>query len=1022
MTGIDERLFEDAITADLVDRRGYRVCKRGTDAAWRGDFDATLGLDHAELFAFIGETQPDPWAALVKAHGGSEATARSKFATRLGAKLDQDGTLVVLRHGIRDQNVDIRLAYFRPAHGLTAELVRRYEANRLTVTRQLPFDPRSTETVDLALFVNGIPVATAELKNPLTGQNIEHAIAQYRQDRDPANVTLSRRALVHFAVDPERVAMTTRLAGGATRFMPFNLGHNLGAGNPPNPVGHKTSYLWERVWTQDAWLDLLGRFIHVERPEKGSATFRRANETVIFPRYHQWDAVLRLEADARTRGAGEHYLVEHSAGSGKSNTIAWTAHRLSTLHDAHDVKVFDKVVVITDRVVLDRQLQDTVYQFEHVRGVVEKIDQDSHQLARALTGQRARIIITTLQKFPFILKEIAGMPRRRYAVIVDEAHSSQSGETAKELKLALGDTEEQELTVAEAEDAGFVASAADPVEEALAKALKARGRQPNISFFAFTATPKARTLEIFGTWNAEGERFEPFHLYSMRQAIEEGFILDVLQNYTTYKTLWKVSKAITEDPKYEEVKAKRAVARFVSLHPHTLAQKVEIIVEHFRQHTMQKIAGRAKAMIVTSSRLHAVRYKQAIDKYIATKEYTDVRALVAFSGKVTPKGEPSFTEAGMNGFPEAQTGKRFKGDEPYDPSDYQVLIVAEKYQTGFDLPLLHTMYVDKVLVGLAAVQTLSRLNRIHPLKDDTFILDFRNETDDIVKAFEPYYGKTVAPPTDPNLLTDTREHLDHFDVLREDEMQVVLPALLKISLTPQAHAEVYALLAPARERFMALSEDDRLLFRDALNRFVRVYSFLAQVVAIGSASLERDYVYCRALASYLRDAVTSERLDLGTEVALTHLRNEVTFEGSLALESATGKVKSIFGNAEGRQQDLHLVPLSEIVETLNERFGLQLTDRDQLLFDQFEEEWASDAQLASQAQNNTIDNFRLVFDRVFLSTIVNRMDANEAIFKRILDDPDFKATIGEYYVRRLYDRLREEPEGYLEVADAPEDR
>jgi type I restriction enzyme R subunit len=1007
MTRIDEHLFEDAITEHLVTDAGYRVCKHGLRPEWSLDFNATLGLDTAELFSFIEQTQPMAWAALVKAHGGNPATARTKFATRLAAKLDQNGTLDVLRHGVRDQQVDISLAYFKPAHGLTPQLVERYDANRLTVTRQLPYDPASTKTLDLCLFVNGIPVATAELKNHLTGQTIEDAKKQYREDRDPNNLTLSRRTLIHFAVDPDSVAMTTRLAGERTGFLPFNLGHDLGAGNPPNPLGHRTAYLWERVWQRDAWLDLLGRFIHVERPSTGSPAQRRAAETVIFPRYHQWDAVLRLEADAHTRGAGQHYLVEHSAGSGKSNTIAWTAHRLSTLHNQRDEKVFHKVIVITDRVVLDRQLQDTIYQFEHVRGVVEKIDKNSQQLAEALVGEQARIIITTLQKFPFVMDRLAGMAKRRYAIIVDEAHSSQGGETAKELKLALGATDEQELTVAEAEDAGFVAAAVDPVDEALAKAVAARGQQINISFFAFTATPKARTLENFGTWNADLGEFEPFHLYSMRQAVEEGFILDVLQNYTTYKTFWKVGKTISEDPQYDEVKARRAIARFVALHPHQLAQKAEIIVEHFRQHTSRKIGGQAKAMVVTSSRLHAVRYKQAIDKYIRQKEYAGIRALVAFSGKVTQHGQQPFTEANMNGFPESQTGARFKGEEPYDPGDYQVMIVAEKYQTGFDLPFLHTMYVDKVLVGLAAVQTLSRLNRTHPLKEDTFVLDFRNETDDIVKAFEPYYGRTVAPPTDPNLLTDTRERLDAFDVLRGDEIVAVMPALLNIGVTPKSHGDVYRLLSPARERFLRLSDEDRLAFRDALTKFVRIYSFLSQVVTIGSTELERDYIYCRALLSYLRDVTASERLDLGTELQLTHLRNEVTFEGSLSLESETGEVRSVFGDAADRQQELQLVPLSEIVLELNERFGLHLTDRDQLLFDQFEEEWAADPELTAQARNNTLDNFRLVFDRIFLGTIVKRMDSNDAIFKQILDDPDFKAALGDYYVRKVYQRVRE---------------
>jgi len=476
-------------------------------------------------------------------------------------QIDERGTVDVLRHGVRDQNLEIRLSFRKPAFGVAPELVAQYDANRLTVTRQLPFDPDSTKMLDLCLFLNGIPVATAELKNHLTGQNIEHAIEQYRRDRDPKNVTLGRRALVHFAVDPDAVAMTTKLDGKSTRLLPFNLGHNLGKGNPPNPSGHKTSYLWEGVWTKDAWLDILHRFIHVQRPDKGSLAARRAAEVVIFPRYHQWDAVMKLEVDARTNRAGQSYLIQHSAGSGKSNTIAWAAHRLSTLHTAEDHKVFDKVVVITDRVILDRQLQETIYQFEHARGVVVKIDENSSQLAEALAGEQARIIITTLQKFPFVLDKIGAVPARNYAVMIDEAHSSQTGEAAKDLRLALGAGEEQELTAAEAEDAGLLSVAIDPVEEALAKSVGARnGRQSNLSYFAFTATPKGRTLEMFGRFNSQTERHEPFHLYSMRQAIEEGFIMDVLANYTTYQTFWKIEKATEEDPEYDAKKARRAIA------------------------------------------------------------------------------------------------------------------------------------------------------------------------------------------------------------------------------------------------------------------------------------------------------------------------------------------------------------------------------------------------------------------------------------------------------------------------------
>jgi type I restriction enzyme R subunit len=988
---VNERGFEESIEAALLGN--------GYEKSLPSNFDRVLGLDTAELFAFIGATQSKEWEALLARYGNDASATQRGFGRRLASELDNRGAVDVLRHGVVDLGIIIQLAFFKPAHGLTEALTALYAANRVTVTRQFPYDLNSHKTIDLALLVNGIPTATAELKNPLTNQNIEHAIAQYRRDRDPTNVTLARRALVHFAVDPDRVAMTTKLAGEQTIFLPFNLGYDRGAGNPPNPDGHRTSYLWELVWARDAWMDLLARFIHVERPSQGSPAARRAAETVIFPRYHQWDAVLALEADAKTSGAGKSYLVQHSAGSGKSNTIAWTAHRLSNLHDATDTKVFDKVVVITDRVVLDRQLQETIYQFEHARGVVVKIDKDSNQLAEALAGEQARIIITTLQKFPFVLDKVGELPSRRYAVIVDEAHSSQTGEAAKELRLALGTTDEQELTVAEAEDAGFVAEAVDPVEEALAKAVAARGRQSNLSFFAFTATPKARTLELFGTWHQDTGRFEPFHLYSMRQAIEEGFILDVLANYTTYQTYWRIEKAITDDPAYEAPKARRAIARFVQLHPSNLAQRAEIIIEHFRTHTAAKIGGKAKAMVVTSSRLHAVRYKQAIDKYLQQQGYSDLAVLVAFSGKVIDEHGLTYTESQMNGFPESQTAEKFGGDE------YQVLIVAEKFQTGFDQPLLHTMYVDKVLTGLNAVQTLSRLNRIHPLKDNTFVLDFRNESEEITKAFEPYYGRTVAPPTDPNLLFDTRSRLDDYDVLRVDEIDETVAVLLSGAGSID-HGRVYALLDPACERFRDLEEQDRLGFKDALDKFVRTYSFLSQVVSFGDSKLERDYIYCRALASRLRDQNTSTSLDLGSEVELTHLRSEVTFEGSMSLDAETGEVKSIFGEGRGKQNEPDVEPLSQIVDELNQRFGLKLDEQDQLLFDQFEETWLSDPEVAAQARNNTIENFRLVFDRMFMGTVVGRMDDNEAIFKRILDDEEFRDVLMDLYADRVYRRAR----------------
>ncbi len=796
---------------------------------------------------------------------------------------------------------------------------------------------------------------------------------------------------MHFAADTERVMMTTRLAGAATRFLPFNLGAAGGAGNPPNPNGHRTAYLWEPVSQRDAWLDVLARFVHVEPAPKGS----KQEPAVIFLRLHQWDAVLALEHHARVHGSGQRYLVEHSAGSGKSNTIAWLVHRLSSLHHDRDVKVFDKVIVITDRLVLDRQLQDTIYQFEHAHGVVAKIDEDSAQLAEALAGERARIVITTLQKFLFILDKVGPAGERRYAVIIDEAHSSQTGEAAKDLRLAIGATEEQELTVAEAEDMGLVAVPVDPVEEALARAVAARGMPANLSFFAFTATPKAKTLEHFGTRNPATSKFEAFHLYPMRQAIEEGFILDVLASYVTYETYWRIEKAVADDPKYEAPKARRAIARFVGLHEVNLAQKAEIIVEHYRTHVAHRIDGRAKAMVVTSSRLAAVRYKLALDAYVAAHGYGDVRVLVAFSGTVGDGGL-DWTEAKMNGFPDSQTAPRFN-DEGH------ILVVAEKYQTGFDQPLLYAMYVDKTLTGLAAVQTLSRLNRICDGKDGTFVLDFRNDAQNIARAFEPWYGQTVAPPTDPNLLYDTRAALDPFGVLWVDEVERVTALLLTMT-SAKDHARIHAALQPAIDRFHALDEIDRDGFRDALDRFVRTYAFLSQLVGFGDTKLERGYVFCRALGSFLRRDPGS-RLDLGAEVELTHLRHEITFEGSVALGADVGEVRTIFDGA-GPRTEPDEEPLSRIIATLNERYGLKLTEADRLHFDGIASSLVADETLQQQAAANSLDNFRIAFEKQFEAAVVQRLADSEELTYRILDDDDFRADVLAAYLPLIYGQAK----------------
>ena len=995
----NEKGFEDAIEKSLVGSGGYLKSRPE-------NYDEVLGFDPVELFSFIEATQPKDWAKLVlQGYGGNEVTAKKGFAKRLAAEIDARGTIDVLRHGVTDYWVEIKLAYFKPAHGLTPELETLYQANRVSLTRQFVYELDSKKSIDLALLVNGLLTATAELKNPLTNQSIEHAKVQYRQDRDPNNVSLSRRAIVHFAVDPDLASMTTKLAGAKTRFLPFNqgtggAGHPGRAGNSPTTEGHRTAYLWQEVWQRDTWLDILARFVHVQVPEKGSKAEKAKGTVTVFPRYHQWDVVRKLEADAKMLGAGKNYLVQHSAGSGKSHTISWISHRLVNLHDDDDQKVFDKVIVVTDRVVLDQQLQDNIYQFEHKKGVVVKIDENSDQLAKSLLGEQAKIIITTLQKFPFVLDKLADSKARNYAVVVDEAHSSQSGVAAKELRAALTKGQDADAVLIEAEREEQEEEAAErDGEDRMVAAVAGRGRQENISFFAFTATPKAKTLELFGQKEefTNGTRYVPFHLYSMRQAIDEGFILDVLSNYTTYKTYWKIEKKIEDDPQHDKSRAKAAIARFVSLHPTNLAQKAEIIVEHFRQHTAHKIGGRAKAMVVTSSRLHAVKYKQAIDKYIYDHQYTDISTLVAFSGKVIDD-EATYTEYTMNGFREKETAERFGTDE------FQLLIVAEKFQTGFDQPLLHTMYVDKVLSGLNAVQTLSRLNRTMDLKDDTFVLDFRNDTEDIEKAFAPWCERTEAVPTDPNLLWDTHRAFMDSEVMHQDEIAGAVAELLA-GKRADNHAKVYASLDPALARFQSMDRDDQDDFRELIGRYVSIYGFIAQIVSFTDVTLERDYIYARALEARLPRS-EAEGIDIGSEVKLTHLRTEQITEGALDLLGGMGEVKAIY-SGKGPQYVPDKENLSTIIEVLNERFGMNLNEQDQLLFDQFEETWATDPEVIAQAKNNEYENFRLVFDRMFLGTVVNRMDGNEAIYKRVLDDEEFQVALMDLYAGRLYARLRQ---------------
>ena len=795
------------------------------------DYDKALCLVPKDVVSFIQATQPKEWQKMTTQHG---ADAKPTLLKRLASEVHKHGTLHVLRKGIKANGCKFRLAYFKPSSGLNEASQKLYLANQFSVVRQLEYSDKNDKSLDLGIFLNGLPLFTAELKNPFKGQNVQDAVRQYRLDRDPKEPLFQfGRCLAHFAVDPSLVYVTTELRGVKTAFLPLNQGYNLGAGNPPSWKGFATAYLWEQVWARDSVLNLVQHFIHIVELEddKGNKTGERES---LFPRYHQLDCVRRLVADALARGVGHCDLVQHSAGSGKSNTIAWLAHQLSILHSAADARVFDSIIVITDRRVLDRQLQRTVRQFEQTLGVVENIDKTSRQLKQALEDGKT-IIVSTLQKFPVIAGEMGTLKGKRFAVIIDEAHSSQTGESTKSLKQVLA---ADSLDEAEKQDGGKE----EDLEDRIVAEMKRRGRLPNVSYFAFTATPKNKTLELFGRRRADG-KYEAFSLYSMRQAIEEKFILDVLENYTTYQSYWALLKKVKDDPRYDRKKAEHLLKAFVGLSDHTINKKVAIMVEHFRNHVAQRIGGRAKAMVVTRSRLHAVRYKLAVDECLNQKG-CPFRALVAFSGTVKDGGK-DYTETSMNtasagrAIPETATAETFKQNE------YRLLIVANKFQTGFDQPLLHTMYVDKKLGGVNAVQTLSRLNRNHHDKEETLVLDFANEADEIQKAFQPYYERTLLrEATDPNLLYDLQNRLDGFHLFTEAEVE----KFAAIYFDPKGTQDkLQAVLAPVVNRYQDAPVDAQSDFRGCLVDYVRLYAFLSQVITFTDPDLEKLYVLAKLL-------------------------------------------------------------------------------------------------------------------------------------------------------------------------------
>jgi len=1000
-------------------------------------YDRERALFPADVLGWIQESQPTAWEALTKNHG---ATAGDVLLNRLRESLNQRGTLDVMRHGFEmlGQRKELMMAQFKPALAINPEIMTRYAANRLRVVRQVHYSVHNEKCIDLVLFLNGLPVATVELKTDFT-QSIGDAIDQYRFDRDPSPkgqnpeplLSFPIGALVHFAVSNSEVYMTTRLEGKKTHFLPFNLGDDGGAGNPVNPNGHRTAYLWEQVWERHSWLEILGRYVVAKKNQK------KQIESIIFPRYHQLDATRKLLAAVLEEGPGQKYLIQHSAGSGKTNSIAWTAHFLADLHDANNKKVFDTVLVVSDRNVIDGQLQEAVYGFERTSGVVATIKGDggskSGELATALSGDK-KIVVCTIQTFPFALKavrELAATEGKRFAVICDEAHSSQSGEAASKLKSVLSAEELKDL-----EDGGEVST-----EDILIVQMASRASESGLTYVAYTATPKAKTLELFGRRPdptkpaSETNLPAPFHVYSMRQAIEENFILDVLQNYTSYKLAFKLANGGKEwdEKQVERSAAMKGIMGWVRLHPYNISQKVQIVVEHFRELVSPLLNGHAKAMVVVSSRLEAVRWQLAIDKYIRDKNYP-LKTLVAFSGEVIDKesGPDPFTENNKTLNPNLKgrdMREAFKGDE------YQILLVANKFQTGFDQPLLCGMYVDKRLAGIQAVQTLSRLNRAHAGKTTTYVLDFVNDAEDILAAFRMYYTTaTLSNVTDPHLVLDLRAKLDGSGYYDDHEVERVV----NVELDPNAkQAQLEAAIAPVADRLLkqfkaaqlaykaakanndeksaqpAKDQMDALqLFRSDMITFQRLYTFLSQIFDYGNTDIEKRSMFFKRLIPLLKFGREREGVDL-SQVVLTHHNLKNRGKQTLTLQDKEyPKLDPITAAGSGMIQEKEKAYLNEIIEKVNDLFKGELTDNDKLVYvnNVIRGKLLESKTLAQQAANNTKEQFAASPDlkKELVNAIISALDAHNEMSSQALSSESVQQGLKDILLgpAKLYEALR----------------
>ena len=1007
-----EQHFENEIEHSLLTEGNYT---QGNPKS----YDKSTALFPDDVAEFIQKTQPKLWERLQMLFKNN---ARVELLRALNQELNIKGSLKVFREGFRIAN--------RTNSGLNDTTRQQYEQNIVKVTRQVITE--DNERIDLVISVNGIPFATIELKNQMsaTGWTVQDAIAQYRKERNPKGklFEFKKRTLVHFAVDTDEVYMTTELKGEDTKFLPFNRGFNDGRGNPPVNDDVRTAYLWREILPKDSLMELIGRFLHLSREERKIRTnsgFRYiTTESMIFPRFHQLDAVRKLVSHAKINGAGKNYLIQHSAGSGKSNTIAWLAHHLSSLHNANNEKIFHSVIIVTDRVVLDRQLQETVAQFEQTDGVVKKIDKDTHQLTAAIASN-IPIIITTIQKFPYVMHSIQTKAKqgeqvvldttgKRFAVIVDEAHSSQSGETASELRQVLNKDGIESAIAAEFMDLDEENLSPEEMEiqkNVLREQFK-RKRQDNLSFFAFTATPKWKTLALFDEPNEIGQT--PFHSYTMKQAIEEGFILDVLANYTTYKYYFRLlNMADQKDLELPKNKAKKALMRFVNLHPSVISQKVEIIIEHFQTATRHKIGGYAKAMVVTGSREHAVRYKMAFDEYIAEKGYQDIKSLVAFSGKVIlpEQSEKEYTEPAMNG-----GIKETELPEQFDSDNYQVLLVADKYQTGFDQPLLHTMFVDKTLSGVQAVQTLSRLNRTATGKEDTFVLDFVNKPEDIYEAFKPYYERTdLGNIPDEEKLGSLGNTLDEWQIYSQSDIDEFVDVWFSNRTTPTngEHKKLNAIIDKAVDRYLDLSgsiehkEEQQKLFKSQLQSYLNLYLFVSQILPYADSIHEKRYVYLKSLMMKLPKGSQAEKLDLSKMTILQYYRLQQISQGSIHL--GNGEASPLKGSTDVGTGQVSLTDeLDKLIQELNDSFTTEFTLADLLFFESIEKFAQENPDIVNAANNNPLSSFMDYFNTKLDDLLINLFEKFGESVSKILNNPQVKARVSRRLAKVIYQSIRKD--------------